>query len=211
MSIASELTNLRTNLSNAYDAISNKGGTLPTDKNTANLAMAINSILGGGIDITSVLPGCEKAETGSFIGDGQMNHTVSHSLGVPPCFAMVWCETYATESTHTQGADMQSNVFIIKYQDPRLSISNGTVTSGEGITFSFSLARGDYNAALFANTSGFMTSLSGAPIYLAGDGIYGQTQRSSPYHSTSSSIILRGTQAFRLNDTFKYLLMSPEA
>jgi len=48
MSIASELTNLRTNISNAYDAINTKGGTLPANKNTANLATAIDSISGGG-------------------------------------------------------------------------------------------------------------------------------------------------------------------
>lgn len=48
MSIATELTALSTNLSNAYDAVSNKGGTIPANKNTANLADAINSISGGG-------------------------------------------------------------------------------------------------------------------------------------------------------------------
>lgn len=48
MSIANELTALSTNLSNAYDAVSNKGGTIPANKNTANLADAINSISGGG-------------------------------------------------------------------------------------------------------------------------------------------------------------------
>lgn len=48
MSIASELTNLRTNISNAYDAINTKGGTIPGNKNTANLATAIDSISGGG-------------------------------------------------------------------------------------------------------------------------------------------------------------------
>ncbi len=48
MSIASELTNLQTNISNAYDAINTKGGTLPANKNTANLATAIDSISGGG-------------------------------------------------------------------------------------------------------------------------------------------------------------------
>lgn len=48
MSIASELTNLSTNITNAYDAINTKGGTIPANKNTANLATAINSISGGG-------------------------------------------------------------------------------------------------------------------------------------------------------------------
>lgn len=48
MSIASELTNLSTNISNAYDAVSAKGGTIPANKNTVNLATAISSISGGG-------------------------------------------------------------------------------------------------------------------------------------------------------------------
>lgn len=48
MSIASELTNLRTNISNAYDAINTKGGTIPSNKNTDNLSAAINSIPSGG-------------------------------------------------------------------------------------------------------------------------------------------------------------------
>ena len=48
MSIASELTALSTNISNAYNAVDSKGGTVPANKNTANLATAINSISGGG-------------------------------------------------------------------------------------------------------------------------------------------------------------------
>lgn len=55
MSIANELTNLSTNISNAYDAVSAKGGTIPANKNTVNLATAISSISGGGgtIQITN--------------------------------------------------------------------------------------------------------------------------------------------------------------
>ena len=44
MSIATELNTLRTNLTSAYSAIGGKGGTVPTNKNTANLSAAINSI-----------------------------------------------------------------------------------------------------------------------------------------------------------------------
>lgn len=48
MSIASELTKLETDITNAYSAIQTKGGTIPTDKNTNNLPTAISSISGGG-------------------------------------------------------------------------------------------------------------------------------------------------------------------
>ena len=48
MSIASELTKLETDITNAYSAVQIKGGTIPSNKNTNNLATAINSISGGG-------------------------------------------------------------------------------------------------------------------------------------------------------------------
>lgn len=48
MSIASNLTKLETDITNAYNAINTKGGTIPSNKNTENLSTAINSISGGG-------------------------------------------------------------------------------------------------------------------------------------------------------------------
>lgn len=48
MSIASELSALNGYILGAYDEINDKGGTVPTNKNMANLASAIASISGGG-------------------------------------------------------------------------------------------------------------------------------------------------------------------
>lgn len=48
MSIATALTKLETDITNAYDAVQTKGGTIPSDKNTNNLPTAINSIPSGG-------------------------------------------------------------------------------------------------------------------------------------------------------------------
>ena len=47
MAIADKLTKLSTDISNAYTAINNKGGTIPANKNTDNLASAIGSISTG--------------------------------------------------------------------------------------------------------------------------------------------------------------------
>lgn len=44
MSIASKLEKLTTDITNAYTSIENKGGTIPSDKNTENLSTAIDSI-----------------------------------------------------------------------------------------------------------------------------------------------------------------------
>ena len=56
MSIADQITRIRGNISNAYDACNEKGATLPTTQNSTNLAATITSIKAGGtgtIDITT--------------------------------------------------------------------------------------------------------------------------------------------------------------
>lgn len=52
MSIASELSALNGYILGAYDEINDKGGTVPANKNMANLASAISSIETGGSDYT---------------------------------------------------------------------------------------------------------------------------------------------------------------
>lgn len=49
MSIASNLSKLNTDINNAYNSISAKGGIIPTRKNTENLASSIESLTGGGV------------------------------------------------------------------------------------------------------------------------------------------------------------------
>ncbi len=49
MSIATELQNYNTYLTNAYDKVEDKGGTIPQNKNLQNLTNAIDSIQGGTI------------------------------------------------------------------------------------------------------------------------------------------------------------------
>lgn len=48
MSVSTELETLQTNIGNAYTTIGTKGGTVPANKNTDNLATAIDSIPSGG-------------------------------------------------------------------------------------------------------------------------------------------------------------------
>lgn len=59
MAIADTINSMKTNITNAYNAIQTKGGTVPTNKNLANLSTAINSIstggTGGGIEEVSTV------------------------------------------------------------------------------------------------------------------------------------------------------------
>lgn len=77
MSIASELSALNGYILGAYDEVNDKGGTIPANKNMANLASAIASISGGGGGTPLVSCGTITASA-----DGVVN--VEHGLGQRP-------------------------------------------------------------------------------------------------------------------------------
>ena len=88
MSIASELSALNGYILGAYDEINDKGGTVPANKNMANLASAIASISGGGggeVDISGLF-GLTKAVSGTFsVPDASYQYyTLTHNLGILP-------------------------------------------------------------------------------------------------------------------------------
>ena len=88
MSISSELSAMNGHILNAYDEINAKGGTVPANKNMANLASAIESISGGGggdVDISGLF-GFTKAVSGTFSvsGKGWSSYDLTHNLGVTP-------------------------------------------------------------------------------------------------------------------------------
>ena len=56
MSIASEITRIQDNISDAYTAAQAKGATMPATQNSDNLATTISTISGGGVDTRGWLP-----------------------------------------------------------------------------------------------------------------------------------------------------------
>lgn len=90
MSIASELTALNGYILGAYDEVDNKGGTVPQNKNMANLATAIASISGGGGG------GGASVATGTYSPATTSNasFTITHNLGVVPKLIVFWDATY---------------------------------------------------------------------------------------------------------------------
>lgn len=76
MSIASELSALNGYILGAYDEINDKGGTVPANKNMANLAGAIASISGGG--------GTPLASCGIITASQDGGVNVEHGLGQRP-------------------------------------------------------------------------------------------------------------------------------
>lgn len=77
MSIASELTALNGYILGAYDEINTKGGTVPANKNMANLASAIASIETGGGGTPLVSCGTITASAAGVVN-------VEHGLGQRP-------------------------------------------------------------------------------------------------------------------------------
>lgn len=87
MAISNEIATLKTNITNAYNSINTKGGTIPTNKNTQNLSSAIESIPSGGSatlgtkNITS--NGTYKASDDNLDGYSQVNVDVSEEWQRP--------------------------------------------------------------------------------------------------------------------------------
>lgn len=72
MAIANEIATLKTNITNAYNSINTKGGTIPTNKNTENLSSAIDSIPSGGGDVSDYF-------TTPLVSGGLANPTYQYS------------------------------------------------------------------------------------------------------------------------------------
>lgn len=83
MSIASELNALNGHIIDSYDEISTMGGTVPANKNMANMATAIASIPSGGGG------GDPTVETGTVTMPTSGAVTINHSLGATPSYFTV--------------------------------------------------------------------------------------------------------------------------
>lgn len=69
MAIADTINSMKTNITNAYNAVQTKGGTIPTNKNLENLSAAINSIeAGGGIEDVATVAALKAKVTEENIG-----------------------------------------------------------------------------------------------------------------------------------------------
>ena len=72
MAIADTINSMKTNITNAYNAIQTKGGRVPTNKNLKNLSTAINSIStggsGGGIEDVATVAELKTKVTAENVG-----------------------------------------------------------------------------------------------------------------------------------------------
>lgn len=68
MATADIIQSMKTHTANAYNAIQEKGGTVPTNKNLSNLAAGINSIPAGGIEEVSTVAALKAKVTVENIG-----------------------------------------------------------------------------------------------------------------------------------------------
>lgn len=99
MSIASELQNLNDKILDAYDAVNDKGGTIPSAKNMANLSTAISSITTGGgggssdFDFSSFY-NFTKSASGTFTvpSTTYSGYTITHNLGAIPVLVAFYAD-----------------------------------------------------------------------------------------------------------------------
>lgn len=131
MSIASELTALNGYILDAYDAINAKSGTIPANKNMANLASAISSISGGG-------GGDPAVETGTLAipaGGGEL--TISHTLGsAPQLFTLHYQKTqsFGPEEVVFWAMSSNGNITASGYYIVSILMGNVSTSKGDSVT-----------------------------------------------------------------------------
>lgn len=182
MSIASELNALNGYILGAYDEINTKGGTIPTNKNMANLASAIASISGGGggggeVDISGLF-GLTKAVSGTFSvsSSSSTSYNLTHNLGVLPKLVVFASDEVEKGDVRyvIGGFVLQTGTMLgTKLMNSGIHIGGGAVLGRTQDTSSYSTAGGWCNLAttetytsnvydLYGNRHG-----SGGTVYLA--------------------------------------------
>ena len=208
MSIASELTALNGYILGAYDEINDKGGTVPANKNMANLASAIASISGGGggeVDISGLF-GLTKAVSGTFSvpSASYQEYTLTHNLGILPKLVIFACDELEKGDIRyiIGGFVLQTGTMLSsKMMSSGIHIGGGAVLGKTSETSSLNMARSYCNVATVeAHTSNIYdlygsSSGSGATTYIA--------------TSTSARLVAKsGTDVcyFAQNKTYHYLV-----
>ena len=170
MSIASELTALSTNISNAYDAINTKGGTLPANKNTANLANAIDSIpSGGGGNVVNAVIANYKATASTIDANTFVEFVCSVNAGTDTQLST------ATNSYHYVSATLISTnkVFVVHRNGSVLygvvcTISDTTITVGTDTRLSTATNSYSYASVTLVSTDKVLVTHYGSSGRLYG-------------------------------------------
>uniref|UniRef100_UPI003865CADA hypothetical protein n=1 Tax=Methanobrevibacter sp. TaxID=66852 RepID=UPI003865CADA len=114
MTIASEIQRIKTNIANAYDALENKGATMPATEDSANLASTVNTVsTGGTIESLSITPSTSA-------------QTITATGGV---------DGYSPINVSAVTSSIDANIVAGNIKDGVSILGvNGTLTSGDEIT-----------------------------------------------------------------------------
>lgn len=208
MSIASELSALNGYILGAYDEINDKGGTVPANKNMANLASAIASISGGGggeVDISGLF-GLTKAVSGTFsVPDASwQTYTLTHNLGILPKLVIFASDEVEKGSVRyiVGGFVLQTGTMLsTKLMSSGVHIGGGAVLGRTQDTSSYATIGGWCNVATTEAHSS-----DAYDLYGSSSGTDGTTYMAT---STSARLVAkRGTSSCYLapNKTYRYLV-----
>ena len=203
MSIASELNAMNGYILGAYDEINAKGGTVPANKNMANLASAIASISGGGggdVDISGLF-GLTKAVSGTFsvTSEGWSSYDLTHNLGVTPKLVI-----FASNEVEMGDVMYVIGGFVLQTGEMLFSgLMNSGIHIGGGASF-IRTSDSSYNKVQsFCNVSTTTYKTSNVyDLYGNSSGTYGTS-----YMATSTSVSLRVKYChFAPNKIYHYLV-----
>lgn len=217
MTIASEIQRIQTNIANAYDALEAKGATMPVTENTDNLVTTINTVSGGGDEITAtnntgtdILSGdkiCVErnpiySTNFDIIGSPSINYTAGVVTDFSTVNGLLHSDIYSGTSTSweivvkfTTGTDISSNqAFFAQNNIDNHGIigflyNNKFLVYASSNNTSWDVANGDQIVTASANTTyWFKYSWNGSTFSVAYS-TDGETYTTAQTYSTQPTFI----------------------
>ena len=178
MSIVSEIEKLKTNITNSYLAVENKGGIIPTNKNTDNLTESINSI-SSGIDI----------QNGSLYNNYYTySGTIKAGNFVNVQNITDWTDLDGTYGVVLDGCYINSNTYVLLTIDNNKQSYLCIYKDGEFVN-SISLIKSS-SSFITVNNGGRIICSNGVNIAIAIKNGYGATVITAKYDNSTSTITI---------------------
>lgn len=170
MSLGSELSELTNNIRAAYQEIADKGGTVPTNKNTSNLANGVKSIVSG-----EVVVEIEENYKNTYSTESSITISSSGTENSTPSVRTIFPQYAETTPWVWNSQSLTANLSVTLN-----GVSNTLTcpfryfnTYGSGIPHTFNGATGESSWRIWCETPDFSASNLEEPVAMSVNDLYG--------------------------------------
>lgn len=232
MAISDTIQSMRTNLSNAYTAVEGKGGTMPSNKNLANLPSAIDSITAGddesvGQYLVRVIDYDGTVLKEKYLDEGDifdLPPEPSHSdIGNGNWLFSGWSSPVAIVNNKIEVEDRDITIGALYTANVPQEVDI-TLTKATGLTFTINTSTqknwGDgtidkETSHTYSDYGNYTITFSGSATTSYSAGVFGQNSSEPNYSVTAirqgsgNSVVPTGDYSYQYCQNLQYIILKP--